>query len=33
MFGIGNAFDSIVSLAAYGFLLKKHNINILSVED
>ena len=27
--GIGNAFDSIVSLCAYGFLLKKQGINIL----
>lgn len=32
MFGIGNAFDSIVSFAAYAFLLKKQNINILDVE-
>ena len=29
LFGIGNAFDSIVSLCAYGFLLKKQGINIL----
>ena len=28
MFGIGNAFDSIVSLIAYIFLLKKKKINI-----
>ena len=33
MFGIGNAFDSIVSLVAYIFLLKKQKISILSVED
>jgi Na+-driven multidrug efflux pump len=32
LFGIGNAFDSIVSLAAYAFLLKKHDINLLDVE-
>lgn len=32
LFGIGNAFDSIVSLAAYTFLLKKEKINILKVE-
>jgi Na+-driven multidrug efflux pump len=31
LFGIGNAFDSIVSLVAYSFLLKKEKINILSV--
>ena len=29
LFGIGNAFDSVVSLAAYGFMLKKEKINIL----
>ncbi len=29
LFGIGNAFDSIVSLVAYVFLLKKKKINIL----
>ena len=33
LFGIGNAFDSIVSLVAYVFLLKKQKINILEVED
>jgi len=33
LFGIGNAFDTIVSLIAYWFLLKRHNINILDVED
>ena len=32
LFGIGNAFDSIVSLAAYAFLIKKEKINILNVE-
>jgi len=32
LFGIGNAFDSIVSFAAYAFLLKKQKINILKVE-
>ena len=31
LFGIGNAFDSIVSLVAYTFLLKKRKINILDV--
>ena len=29
LFGIGNAFDSIVSLVAYTFLLRKEKINIL----
>lgn len=29
LFGIGNAFDSLVSLGAYIFLLKKEKINIL----
>ena len=33
LFGIGNAFDSIVSLAAYGCLLKKEKINVLNVDD
>lgn len=33
LFGIGNAFDTIVSLGAYWYLLKKHNINILDVEE
>lgn len=33
LFGIGNAFDTIVSLGAYWFLLKKHKINILDVEE
>lgn len=32
MFGIGNAFDSIVSGGAYAVLLKKMKINILEVE-
>ena len=32
LFGIGNAFDSIVSLVAYAFMLKKEKINILRVE-
>ena len=33
LFGIGNAFDTIVSLGAYWFLLRKNKINILEVED
>ena len=32
MFGIGNVFDSVVSLAAYVFLLKKKRINIMDVD-
>lgn len=32
LFGIGNAFDSIVSFGAYMFLLKKQRINILKSE-
>ena len=32
MFGIGNAFDAVVSFVAYIYLLKKNNINILDVE-
>ena len=32
LFGVGNAFDSVVSLVAYAFLLKKEKINILKVE-
>ena len=32
LFGIGNAFDSIVSFFAYTHLLKKEKINILDVE-
>lgn len=31
LFGIGVAFDSIVSLGAYIYLLKKRKINILKV--
>ena len=31
LFGIGNAFDSIVSLGAFAYLLKKEKINILKV--
>ena len=32
LFGIGNAFDSVVSGGAYAFLLKKKKISILEVE-
>jgi hypothetical protein len=32
LFGIGNAFDSIVSLVAYVFLLRKEKINLLKGE-
>ena len=32
LFGIGNAFDSIVSGGAFVYLLKKKKINILNVE-
>ena len=32
LFGIGNAFDSVVSFVAYVFLLKKKKINVLDVE-
>ena len=32
MFGFGNAFDSLVSAAAYAYFLKKQKINILDVE-
>ncbi len=32
LFGIGNAFDSIVSLLAYGYLLKKERINIITLD-
>lgn len=32
MFGIGNAFDSIISLMAYIYLLRKQKINILDVD-
>ena len=31
LFGVGMAFDSIVSLLAYIFMLKKNNINIMKV--
>ncbi len=31
LFGIGNAFDTVVSLGAYWFLLRKNRINILDV--
>ena len=30
LFGIGNAFDSIVSFVAYRYLLKKERINLLA---
>ena len=33
LFGIGNAFDTLVSVGAYWFLLRKHQINILDVEE
>ena len=33
LFGIGNAFDAIVSLVAYAFLLKKKKINVLGVDE
>ncbi len=32
LFGIGNAFDAVVSLVAYMFFLKKKKINILDIE-
>lgn len=32
LFGIGNAFDTIVFLGVYWFLLKNKHINILDVE-
>ena len=32
LFGIGNAFDAIVSLVAYAFLLKRKKINIFEIE-
>ncbi|MBQ4069580.1 MAG: multidrug transporter [Lachnospiraceae bacterium] len=32
LFGIGNAFDSIVSFVAYEYLLKKEKINIMDVK-
>ena len=33
LFGIGNLFDTIVSLGAYWYLLRKNKINILNVEE
>ena len=33
LFGIGNAFDAIVSLVAYVFLLKKKKINVLDADE
>ncbi|MBR2860428.1 MAG: multidrug transporter [Clostridia bacterium] len=32
LFGIGNAFDSIVSLGAFAYMLKKEKISILKIE-
>lgn len=32
LFGFGNAFDSLVSLGAFAFLLKREKINILAVK-
>lgn len=32
MFGIGNAFDSVVSAFAYAYFLKKNNYNVLNVK-
>ncbi len=32
LFGIGNAFDSIVSGGVFAYMLKKKKINILDVE-
>lgn len=32
LFGVGNAFDAIVSFVAYAFLLKNHKINIFKPE-
>ena len=32
LFGIGNAFDSLVSFAVYAFMLKKEKINILNID-
>ena len=31
MFGLGNVFDSVISLLVYIYMLKKHKINILQV--
>ncbi|MBQ9886110.1 MAG: hypothetical protein IJM37_04530 [Lachnospiraceae bacterium] len=33
LFGFGNAFDALVSLGAYLYMLKKHHINMLDVEE
>jgi len=33
LFGLGNAFDSVVSFLAYVFLLKRENINIFDVNN
>lgn len=33
LFGIGNSFDTLVSVSAYWFLLRKQQINILDVEE
>lgn len=33
LFGIGNAFDTIVSLGAYWLLLRRNKTNILDVEN
>ena len=32
LFGIGNAFDSVVSLGAFAYLLKKEKINLLRAD-
>ena len=32
LFGIGNAFDTLVSLGAYTYLLKKNKINIFEIK-
>lgn len=32
LFGIGNAFDSLVSLGVYRYMLKKRKINILAIQ-
>ena len=33
LFGIGNAFDSLVSFGAFAFLLKKERINIFNIKE
>ena len=33
LFGIGNAFDSVVSLGAFAYLLKKEKINLLRADN